>query len=189
MVRTILQVCKKRRSPLRISSYSFQRFAGRDTPVCGWFQSSDWAERTRPPLSRRTKRALMWPGTGERGERTGAEGKKVWEAVLQWCWCCSTVIWLTLKARGLIPHRGTALLHIIDNKTDPSSAACAIKWYAEWSLWKCLDESDEGDHRVVTRSKALINRAAISDLCYGMWLGEGTAVSLTQGSRSCLWRQ
>lgn len=73
----IHQVCNcisRWKSPWQIFSYSCRRSEGRDIPVCGWFQSSDWAERIRPPQSRRTRRAPMWPGTRERRERTGPAG-------------------------------------------------------------------------------------------------------------------
>lgn len=62
------------KSPLRIFSYSCRRSEGRDTPACGWFQSSDWVGRTRRPRSRRTKHAPTWPGTREPEGETGLSG-------------------------------------------------------------------------------------------------------------------
>lgn len=69
------------RSPWRISSCSCQQSGGRDTPVCGWFRSSDWAVRTHPPPSRRTKRVPKWPGTARQEEKEQALNRR---RSLQW---------------------------------------------------------------------------------------------------------
>lgn len=151
-------------SPLQIFSYSCQRFEGLGTPACGWFQSSDWAGRTRQPQSRRTKRALTWPGTREPEERTGLRG----------------VGWKHIKVLGGGADAAAQSSNIKREGFDPhvASAHRAAMYQRQWKwpLFSCmwvqlhdlhrdssLDESHWSDHRVMMWGRALINSPPISE--------------------------
>lgn len=130
-----------RNSPLRIVSCSCRRSEGRDTPACGWFQSSDWAARRRRPRSRRTRRAQTWPGTREPGEDTGLRcvGGCMWR-----CWHrhTSTVIW----------HQAWGAWFLCGLNTRSRSP---LQTAGMTSAWSRATEAIRGDQRLVMVRKQL----------------------------------